>query len=100
MIFFSLIFFLVAYTVAADEVIQLFCEGSDSFSRCIVARFEQTTCHNFGSLIGCNTSQQNCRGCETRDVIGRGIYKSTIDTWCQGKGGVIVTGSALRDCNS
>lgn len=90
------IFFLLAVIVGADEIMQILCE--DPNAKCLVAGFDQTNCSKFGSLIHCIDFQQSCRGCETRDIIGKGIYTLSIERWCQSKGGVVVSGSTLRDC--
>lgn len=93
-IIFALIFLITL--VCADEIMQLLCENVDQ--KCLIAGFEQTNCLKFGSPVSCDNSGQNCRMCETRDEIGRGIYKSSIDSWCQSKGGVTVTSSTLNNC--
>jgi hypothetical protein len=102
---YSLILLLVAlftYASADEEPTRYYCAGSDITSTCMVSGFEQTACVVFGHLLDCKGGVygRNCGGCESNDLIGMPIYSPLLNTWCLAKGGMIVTSSRLRTCNT
>lgn len=101
LISFTLFAYVSAQEEEEDETTTYYCVGNDAAGSCMLTGFEGTCCPLFGQLLDCQGGYgRRCTGCRSKTAEGDVIYGDALNKWCSEKGGMVVSVTRLRACNS